>query len=70
MYHVINQSDCRMVWKPADKIGVALHNYKALSPHQLTVHVGDLLYILEECEGQITESLLSVLLEITYHRVE
>ena len=45
-----------MGWKKADKIGVVLYNFKASGSHQLPVHVGDLVYILEELEsrGQIT----------------
>lgn len=45
-----------MGWKPADKIAVALHNFKASGIHQLSVDVGDLLYVLEELEsgGEIT----------------
>lgn len=44
-----------MGWKPANRIAVTLHNFKANGIHQLTIHVGDLLYILEESEsgGQI-----------------
>ena len=40
-----------MGWKPADKIAVALHNFKASGAHQLTVHVGDLLYVQEELDS-------------------
>jgi hypothetical protein len=40
-----------MGWRPADKIAVALHNFKANGVHQLTVHVGDLLYVLEELDS-------------------
>ena len=45
-----------MGWKPANKIGVVLHNFKASGSHQLPVYVGDLVYVLEELEsgGQIT----------------
>lgn len=45
-----------MGWKPADKIAVTLHNFKALRAQHLSVSVGDLLYILEELEsgGRIT----------------
>lgn len=45
-----------MGWKPADKIAVTLHNFKASGPHHLSVSVGDLLYVLEEVEsgGEIT----------------
>lgn len=41
----------RMGWKPADKIAVTLHNFKASGAQHLSVSVGDLLYILEELES-------------------
>jgi hypothetical protein len=41
-----------MGWKKADKIGVVLYNFKASGSHQLPVHVGDLVYILEELESR------------------
>ena len=37
-----------MGWKPADKIAVALHNFKGIGVAQLPVRVGDLLYVMEE----------------------
>ena len=40
-----------MGWRPADKIAVALHNFRPAGPHQLGLHVGDLLYVLEEAES-------------------
>jgi hypothetical protein len=40
-----------MGWKPADRLAVALHNFRASGAHQLSVHVGDLLYVQEEMES-------------------
>ena len=41
-----------MGWKPADKIAVAMHNFKANGLHQLSVSVGDLLYVMEDGGGE------------------